>query len=510
MDESKDTGAQELATQGGITFIGNLFRKLLGFIFVTASTRLVTPSQYGIFTLSLSVVLFTQGFASLNIYRSVDYFVPQFLNNDNYGKAKKTLQNTFLIGIGASILGSLILFLLREQIAAAFGVPEISTILPYLALLIPLQTILRTFISIFNSMKIMKYRVIINDILNPLIRTLGAVILITLGGGVLGLVGGYLLGATFAILCGFAFFVYEAEWIRSTESSSVSNQELLSYSLPLVLAGVIYSLVGQMDYFAIGFFLNSEDVGKYRVAYLLTGNLLIVLTAVTPVFKPMIAENKSDTAELRDLYQLATRWITMLTLPLAVTLIIAPDTYLSLLFTKEYSTSAFAVVALSLGYLFNASFGPEGMVLEGLGHTRLTLINTFVLVTVNGVLNVLLIPYFGTLGAGIATGTALTLTGLIGVIEIYILRSIHPLTAPLASIWLAILPSVILGKVVSELNEGQLATAIMLPIVIGGTYLITLRVIKAFTPTDIETASQIDDSIGYPVLQSLTGFTRNE
>lgn len=89
MSDENDSGVFTLARQGGITFAGNVLGRGLGFAFVAVATRLVTPSEYGVFTLGLSIVLFVQGFASLNIYRSVDYFVPQFLSDSNYGQAKK-------------------------------------------------------------------------------------------------------------------------------------------------------------------------------------------------------------------------------------------------------------------------------------------------------------------------------------------------------------------------------------------------------------------------------------
>jgi len=499
-----DSGASTLATQGSITFLGNILGKGLGFLFVAVATRLVTPSEYGAFTLSLSIVLFIQGFASLNIYRSVDYFVPQYLDNSDYGKAKQTLRNVFSLGIVSSFVGAGILFLAIDWLQTLFNEPLIGGILPYLVLLIPLQTVLRTLVASFNSLKDMKYRVVVRNLLNPLVRTLGAVALVATGAGVLGLVGGYLLGVTVAVACGFVFLLYKADWIKSATSEPISNRALLSYSLPLVLAGVIYSLVGQLDYFVIGYFLESSDVGQYRVAYLLAGNLLIVLQAITPVFKPMIAENQSNNSLLESRYQLATRWTTMLTLPLVVTLIAAPDVYLTLLFTEEYSAASAAVVALSIGYLFNASFGPEGMVLEGLGHTRLTLFNTLVLVGTNAVLNILLVPRIGILGAGIATGIALAVAGAVGVLEIYLLRSVSPFERHLLSAWVAIFPSVAIAYLLASLNLGALLLAPLIPLSVSLTYVLSLRKTSAFTDRDAEVASQVDEYIGYPIFKTIT------
>ncbi|EMA71061.1 flippase [Halorubrum distributum] len=498
-----DSGASTLATQGGITFLGKILGKGLGFFFVAVATRLVSPSEYGAFTLALSIVLFAQGFASLNIYRSVDYFVPQYLTNSDYGKAKQTLQNVFSLGIVSSFVGAGILFVAIDWLQVIFNEPQLGGILPYLVLLIPLQTVLRTLVASFNSLKEMKYRVVAQDLLNPLVRTLGAVALVTTGAGVLGLVGGYLLGVAVAVACGVVFLLYEADWIKTASSEPVSNRALLTYSLPLVLAGVIYSLVGQLDYFVIGYFMESSDVGQYRVAYLLAGNLLIVLQAITPVFKPMIAENQSDNSLLESRYQLATRWTTMLTLPLVVTLVAAPDIYLSLLFTKEYSVASAAVVALSIGYLFNASFGPEGMVLEGLGHTRLTLFNTLILVGANAVLNLILVPDFGIFGAGIATGTALTIAGAVGVLEIYLLRSISPFKLHSLSIWVAVLPSIGVAYILSLLTIKEWMLAFLIPSFVLLTYVLSLRKSGAFTYQDVKIASQVDEYLGYPVFQAI-------
>lgn len=270
-----------------------------------------------------------------------------------------------------------------------------------------------------------------------------------------------------------------------------------------MLAGVIYSLVGQIDFLVIGYFHNSSSVGQYQVAYLVAGNLLIMLRAITPVFKPMVAEHKSDNMLLEDRYTLATRWITMLTLPVALTLVLAPDIYLSILFTDDYSLGATALVALAVGYLLNASFGPEGMMLEGLGLTRITLLNTIILVSVNSALDVLLVPRLGILGAGIATATALTVGGIAGVVEIYVLRSIHPYGIDLIKVWVASILPTISGWILLSIISRRFLIAIGLPILVVVTYLLGLRVVDGFTNDDIEVATQLDTRLGYPIFESL-------
>ncbi|RQG96045.1 oligosaccharide flippase family protein [Natrarchaeobius chitinivorans] len=502
MADETESGIFTLAKQGSVTFFGNILGKVLGFLFVATATRLVTPTEYGVYTLTLSIVLFIQGFVSLNIYRSVDYFIPQFLDKSEYGKAKGTLRNVFIIGILSSIAGFVIVLLGRTVIADVFDEPQLVIALTVLALLIPVQTIYKILIASFNSIKRMEYRILMKDLLNPLGRIVAIVVLITSGMGLIGLVGGYLIGVTFAVFIGLLIFIYKSDWLKESETDSVSNRALLSYSLPLVLAGVIYSLVGQIDYFVIGYFLGSEEVGQYQVGFLLASNLLIALQAITPIFKPIVAENMNDNTLLQRRFRLTTRWITILTIPPALTLVLAPEPYLSLLFTDQYTAAATAVAALSVGYLLNASFGPEGMMLEGLGHTRLTLLNTVVLVIVNATLDVLLVPELGILGAGIATGTALTVAGIAGVIEVYYFRGIHPFTKRLVRVWTIGMAPLSVGIVIVYLIDGFLLI-IALPVLIVLSFVMGLRLIGGFTSEDALVADRFDDRIGYPLVKSL-------
>ncbi|WP_052368064.1 lipopolysaccharide biosynthesis protein [Haloferax sp. ATB1] len=111
MDKQTEGGVSVLATQGSITLFGNICGKVLGFVFAAIATRLVDPTDYGIYTLALSIVIFIQGFASLNIYRSVDFFIPQFINENEYGKAKMALRNVIIIGLLSSMVGLAILLL---------------------------------------------------------------------------------------------------------------------------------------------------------------------------------------------------------------------------------------------------------------------------------------------------------------------------------------------------------------------------------------------------------------
>lgn len=498
-----DDGVLEIAREGGITFLGTLTGRLLGFAFIAVVTRLLTPDVYGSFTLALSIVMFSQGLADLNLHRALDYFIPQYLRKGDTEEAGGTLLLVFSIALATTSLAAVLVASAAPQLSGLFDDPALTTVVPVLAPAIPLATGSLLLQSSFTAMKTLKYRTYVRDLVQPVVKLVGLVGFVFLGLQMLALVFSQLLGLLVAVLVGAFFLVRRAEWLELNPGRAASPRRIVSYSLPLMFAGVVYSIVGRIDYFVIGYYLESADVAFYQVAYTLAVNALIVLNSLTPIFKPTVAEVQEDTALLETRYTLVTRWITLFTLPIVATFVVAPETYLTVFFTAEYAVASAAFVALAIGYLFNSSFGPEGMMLEGLGYTRLTFLNTLILVGVNVLLDVLLVPRFGIVGAGIATGTALTLAGIAGIGEVYYLRGIHPYSVDWLKLWVGIVPAAVAGVLVTMLEVPLILVAVAIPPVICVGYLSGLVLLGAFTERDRQVAGRVDATLGYPLIEPI-------
>jgi len=496
---SDDSGAEVMAKQGSITFLGNIGNKILGFVFLAIVTRLVSPSTFGVYSLGLSIILFVKGFSNLNLHRSVDYFVPQYLSGSEYGKAKSTVLFVIVIGLLSTTVAAVLVVAGRRVLAEIFSEPLLIDILPLLCLVLPISAVFSSVNVLFNSIKQLKYTVYTQKLALPISKLVITVCFIYSGFSLFGLVGGYVFSFVVATVIGSVLALRNVDWVLGTDRRSVARKDILSYSLPLAFVGVIYATVGQIDYFVIGYFTVAESVGRYRVAFALSGNLLIFISSLTPIFKPMIVEKKHDIAVLRSRYQLATRWIVIATLPAAITLAVAPKAYILTLFTREYTTASTVVIVLSVGYLINALAGPEGMFIEGLGHSKLTLLNTIFLITTNSILDILLVPRIGIVGAGIGTAGAYTVTVLLGVGEIYYLKGIHPFSKNLFKALIAGVPAVTIGTVFSYHISNSQIIAIVLPVIILTSYLLSLVLLKGFTNEDRNVTNKIDAKLGYPL-----------
>ncbi len=492
----QDQGVATLAKQGSITFVGNVINGALGFAIVMLMTRFVSPSVYGLFVLATSVILFMQVFANLGLPLAIDYFVPQYLDNEEYGKAKGVIVQVTATVLVTSSLVALVLALSAAAFAEFFQEPALRVGLLLLSVTIPMLAIYNVLLTSYYSIKKLQYRVIMRDLVRPIVRFTTTAGLLLAGFGLLGLVAGYIVGLFVAITVGAAVFTYKAWDLLSRELELVAPGPLVRYSVPLAMTSVVFVLMGHVDYFVLGFFLDSDDVGIYRVGYMLGSGLMIIFNSLSPVFKPLIAESRDDIDLVEQRFRIMARWIAGITLPVAIFLSLGASSFLAVLYTPQYAEATAVVALLAVAFLFNVTFGgPDGSLLQGLGYSRFVFANTLVLFGVNLVVSFTLVPFIGMEGAAIGSATALFLVGGLTLAEIYYLDWIHPFTRDFAKIVGAGVPAAVAGAPVVYVLESDFLIVAVLPIVVVATYAGTLVLTDAFTDDDAHMAAEFSPTL---------------
>ncbi|WP_083912356.1 flippase [Natronolimnohabitans innermongolicus] len=494
--DDRDEGVSTLAKQGSITFVGNVVNGAFGFAIVMLMTRFVSPGIYGLFVLATSVILFMQVFANLGLPLAIDYFVPQYLDEGERGKAKGVIVQVTATVLVTSSLVAFALAITASQVGALFDEPAMQVALLFLSVTIPMLAIYNVLLTSFYSIKKLQYRVIMRDLVRPTVRFAATAGLLLVGYGLLGLIAGYVVGLFVAITIGAAVFTYKAWDLLTTEIELVAPGPMVKYSVPLAMTSVVFVLMGHVDYFVLGFFLDSDDVGIYRVGYMLGSGLMIIFNSLSPVFKPLIAETRDDIDLVEQRFRIMARWIAGITLPVAIFLSLGASSYLAVLYTPQYSEAAAIVALLAAAFLFNVTFGgPDGSLLQGLGYSRFVFANTLVLFGVNLVVSFALVPILGMEGAAIGSATALFLVGALTLVEVYYLDGIHPFTRDFAKIVAAGVPATIAGAPIPLLLETDLLIAALLPIVVVGVYAGTLIATDAFTEADAQMAAEFSPTL---------------
>ncbi len=486
-----DDGVTTLAKQGSITFVGNVVNGILGFAIVMLMTRFVSPSVYGLFVLATSVILFMQVFANLGLPLAIDYFVPQYLEDGERGKAKGVIVQVTATVLVTSSLVAIALALSARGIGEFFGEPSMQIALLFLAVTVPMLAIYNVLLTSYYSIKKLQYRVIMRDLVRPIVRFVTTAGFLLAGFGLLGLIAGYVVGLFVATAVGAAIFTYKAWDLLAADLEVVPAKPLVTYALPLAMTSVVFVLMGHVDYFVLGFFLGSDDVGIYRVGYMLGSGLMIIFNSLSPVFKPLIAESRDDLELVESRFRIMARWIVAITLPIAIVLSLGASSYLAVLYTPQYAAASTVVVVLASAFLFNVTFGgPDGSLLQGLGYSRLVFVNTLVLFGVNFLVSIALVPVIGIDGAAVGSAVALVLVGGLTLSELYYFDGIHPFTWDFAKVVTAGIPATIAGIPVLVVADSDLSIAVILPIAVVGTYLCTLVVTDAFTDDDVRMAGE--------------------
>jgi O-antigen/teichoic acid export membrane protein len=204
---------------------------------------------------------------------------------------------------------------------------------------------------------------------------------------------------------------YAPEELNHVRPSYQSYIEWLKVSLALLVErSFSYLLKQHIDILLIGAFATVEDVALYNVAFRFASLVGITLSAANsvsaPLFSSLHEENKKN--ELQQLVSQESLYIFVSSLGIGVALIIFSNFFLGIL-GEEYLQARWLMMILLGGQMVNAGAGSVGYLLNMTGYQNHTARVIGWSALFNLTANLLLVPYFGGLGAAIGTSLSMIL-----------------------------------------------------------------------------------------------------
>ena len=217
----------------------------------------------------------------------------------------------------------------------------------------------------------------------------------------------------------------------ATYAPTISWTQMISESMPMMLTGSMFFILGWTDNIILGIFRSSEEVGMYDAAYKLSTLSALVLLAINAIQAPLFSElfHKKETERLKQIILKSNRLLFYTSLPLTAILCLFPDYILGLL-GDGFKGAWLALILLSIGNFINSITGSIGILLQMSGHQKQY--NNIITTTAIGsvVLNFILVPQIGILGAAISSSAAKIIQNLLSVAyakkELNILSLIFP------------------------------------------------------------------------------------
>lgn len=166
-------------------------------------------------------------------------------------------------------------------------------------------------------------------------------------------------------------------------------------------------LLGQADILLVGIFMDTTHAGLYAAASRIATLVTFGITSVNSVLAPTISEMfaRKQHAELQATVTLAARGVLIYTVPVVAFLLIAGRWVLSM-FGPEFTAAYHVLAVLAASQVAIALCGSVGFLLTMTGHQREALWVIAGSAALTLLLNLVLIPRFGLVGAAVGTMVA--------------------------------------------------------------------------------------------------------
>ncbi len=312
---------------------------------------------------------------------------------------------------------------------------------------------------------------------------------IKVGFGVALLFSGYGLEAVMivAVVGRFAAAALNALYLRS-ENIRVRfgfDREMIWKLLKLCPAflfiGIFATLYWRIDILMLSRMRPMEDVGLYGAAYRLFNFALLVPASLALALYPQMTRLfRHDPERLVKLGRIALRYLFALTLPIAVALTFIGKDALTLLFGVDFQPASITVAVLAWALVPYGVARYNGYLLFAADRQNVDLVINIIMSLLNIVMNLMLIPRYGYLGAAIATLVSIS---IYSVVQGVYIRNQLPSVIPKLSIPV----SVIIGSAVLAiiLWLGLKISVILTVCVAPFAYLSTLVLAGFFSKSEI-------------------------
>jgi O-antigen/teichoic acid export membrane protein len=408
--------------------------------------RALSKTEFGAFAYALSLVQSLAVFLTFGIDRALPRFVAMYDERRDMGRLVGVIavQVSTIASIGS--FGVIAVIGLQSWLSGSvIGDGRIVGVLVILAFLAPIRALDDLAVSLFavyakpSSIFFRRY------LFEPLARVVVVLLLVVVGAGPRFLALGYVLTG----LAGVALYTSmllpllrrRGVWpLPAGSTFQMPWREVLAYSLPLLSSDLLYAVLNTTDVILLRRYSGTESIGAYRAIQPFAKMNQFVMTSFALLYTPMLARllTRGDRRGISDLYWKTAAWIAVLTFPVfALTFSLATPISITIL-GADYAESGLYLSLLSVGYYFNAAMGFNGLTVKTAGRVRYTVVISVVALAANLVLNVLLIPRFGALGAASANLATLVLHNVLKQAGLRLGSGVELYRADLSPIYLAI------------------------------------------------------------------------
>lgn len=368
----------------------NLFLFLVAII----AARYLGDRMFGIFSFALAFV---------GLFQILPDFGIGYANTIEVARDKTKVKNYFSYSLGLQIFLS---FLTFAAIVITINItekdPNTRVIVYILSIAMLLKAFKTTFRWIFKSLENFSFEALTLTIERFLTLSLCFLVLY-MGKGLLNFTYAFTISRIVDITITIIIISYTC-FTPIPKINYALWLDFIKRGFPFVIVGSMITIFFQIDAVMLSFMRTPEEVGWYSASYkiieMLTAIPRIIAYALLPTLSLLHITSKSHVTKL---YHKASKYLIMAALPICAYTLFRSNDIIRVIFGNNYEKSivSLQVLIISILFMFQSNLGET--VLASINRWKLVVYSAGISVTINIILNLILIPKYGYIGSGMAT-----------------------------------------------------------------------------------------------------------
>ncbi|WP_299769051.1 oligosaccharide flippase family protein [uncultured Dokdonia sp.] len=419
----------------------NLLTTYLGFAIGALNTlylyiNFMSETYYGLVSFIVSTAMILMPFMAFGVQNTLVKFYSSYSDSEQ----SVFLNWMLLLPLVVAIPGTFICFFFYEQIAS-FLATKNAIVYEYVWYILIISISSAYFEAFFAWSKV-QFKTIFGNFMKEVFHRLAITVLLVLLAFNSITIDTFLIFLVFVyvsrmlIMCLYSFSLKRPKYIRHT-LRSISNPNkrpqgftsIVKYTMLIIIAGSVASLLLDLDKFMLGLFENIENVAFYSVAIYIATVIAVPARAMHQITYPMVAQmlNEKRYDDMRKLYHKSS--LTLFVIASLLFLLITCNlASLYDMVTASYRSGLYVVLFIGAAKLLDNCLGINNAILYNSDYYRIILVLGVVLVVIAIVLNTIFIPIYGINGAAIATFVASVLYTLCKIVIVYKKFEMQPFT----------------------------------------------------------------------------------
>ncbi|TYP91719.1 Membrane protein involved in the export of O-antigen and teichoic acid [Fodinibius salinus] len=392
--------------------------------------NILSPEEYGLTRVLISLAMVSSQLASLGMKNTVIRFFPFFRDKENN-------HNGFLfLSMAVPFLGVIllagILAIFRPGITQYF-IERSELLVGYYWFILPLAFSMLYFHVTTSFVQALYDTVMSSFLMNVAVRLLTMLLLVIHFMGwisfeqfMVGFVMNYAI-----ILLALIIYMYSIADLSLTPHIDFLDRSLLKrmvkYSLFAFFGGIASIIVSNIDIIMLSSLAGLDDTGIYSIAFYIGSAITIMRQSIYKISSPIIADAyEEQNFDLIEQIYHRSSMNQLIAAGLLFAGVIANLENLMAVLPPEYSGGALVIIIIGTANIFDMATGVNGAIILNSDHYRFDLYSSLILIAITIILNYILIPIYGIVGAAIGTASAVLLYNMLKVLFVWIYFSMQP------------------------------------------------------------------------------------